>query len=702
MATTAQDDALLERIRERYQLAEDGWRDIHTDGAEDMRYVAGDPWSAEDKAQRKEANRPALALDELGQYFNQVINDVRSNPRGVRFSATGDGASDESATFYQDKMREIEYRSNAQIAYTSAFENAVQRGYGFCRVNTEFTSPRSFDQDIIIQPFPNPDMVLPDPTSLRPDSSDMRYCFVHEHWRREDFTREFGADAAHQDFDALAMDYPRWFTDSHVMLAEYWEIEEVDDVLHQFQMPDGSVLGVLKSEIEDQSLLPALGLSAWPESIQDRPVRIPSVAQYLTNGAEILSTTPWPGKHIPIASCYGKVIYVTGGAGPERKLMSMTRLARDPYMLYCYYRTTQAELVGMTPKTPYIGYEGQFKGHESEWSKVQHTPVAYLQAKAMTEGSSGQILPLPQRQPYSPAIDQLEFGAEGARRAIQAAMGVSPLPSSAQRRNEKSGVALQQIEASSQKGTYHFVDNFDHMLRQIGVIAEDLMGSTYDTPRDVGVIGANDEARTVRINDEEMTPTATQKKPISTRGDHQVTISTGPAFESQRQAASDFADQLAGNPDVFRLIGPMIIKLKNLGPIGDEIAEALKFLQPPEMRQPEEGEEPDPAQLQRQLMEGQQLLQQAQAQIQELTMQVETSAMKEQAKTQREAMLADIKKELALMLQTMKGEQAIALARTQGEEALALQDDAQGHELGLSAVHAAETRNTQRSGDAGS
>jgi hypothetical protein len=689
MATTAQDDALLERIRERYQLAEDAWRDIHTEGAEDMRYVSGDPWSPADRAQRTEANRPALALDELGQYFNQVINDVRANPRGVRFAATGDGASDESALFYQEKMREIEYRSNAQIAYTSAFENAVQRGYGFCRVNTEFSSPRSFDQDIVIQAFPNPDMVLPDPTALRPDSSDMRYCFVHEHWRREDFTREFGADAAHQDFDQLAVDFPQWFSDSHIMLAEYWEIHEEDDVLHQFQMPDGSVLGILKSEIKDRSLLPALGLSAWPESIQDRPVRIPSVTQHLTNGVEILSTTPWPGKYIPIASCYGKVIYTAGESGPERKLMSMTRLARDPYMLYCYYRTTQAELVGMTPKTPYIGYEGQFKGHESEWSKVQHTPVAYLQAKASTEGSAGQVLPLPQRQPYS-------------RRAIQAAMGVSPLPTSAQRRNEKSGVALQQIEASSQKGTYHFIDNFDHMLRQVGVIAEDLMGSTYDTPRDVGVIGADDAAKMVRINDEEMTPTATQKKPISTRGDHQVTISTGPAFESQRQAASEFADQLAGNPDVFRLIGPMIIKLKNLGPIGDEIAEALKFLQPPEMRKPEEGEEPDPMQLQRQLMEGQQLLQQAQAQIQELTTQAETSAMKEQAKTQREAMLADIKKELALMLQTMKGEQAIALARVKGEEDLALQDDAQGHELGLSAVHAAETRNTQRSGDAGS
>ena len=36
--------------------------------------------------------------------------------------------------------------------------------------------------------------------------------------------------------------------------------------------------------------------------------------------------------------------------GPQRIIMSMTRLARDPYMLLCYIRSCQMELVGMTPK----------------------------------------------------------------------------------------------------------------------------------------------------------------------------------------------------------------------------------------------------------------------------------------------------------------------------------------------------------------
>ena len=249
-------------------------------------------------------------------------------------------------------------------------------------------------------------------------------------------------------------------------------------------------------------------------------------------------------------SCYGKILYVTTDtsvSSPERQFMSMTRLARDPYMLYCVLRSAQAEAVGGVQLAGFVGYEDQFV-HPAEWQKASHEPVAFLEARAITDGSGGQPLPLPMKQSWDPPLQNLEIAAEGARRAIQAAMGVSPLPTSAQRRNEKSGVALRQIESSAQKGTFHFTDSYDHMVRQVGVITEDLIPTTYDTPRDVGVIGADEESRTVRINDPD------EDEPISTRGDHQTTISTGPAFESQREAASQFADQLAGNPDIFRLI----------------------------------------------------------------------------------------------------------------------------------------------------
>ena len=43
-------------------------------------------------------------------------------------------------------------------------------------------------------------------------------------------------------------------------------------------------------------------------------------------------------------------------------------------------------------------------------------------------------------------------------------MGISPLPTEAQARSQKSGKALQRIEESGQRGTFHFVDHYDDAI----------------------------------------------------------------------------------------------------------------------------------------------------------------------------------------------------------------------------------------------
>src|SRR5204862_8259048 len=99
-----------------------------------MRCIAGAPWDAKDRKARDDAGRPCLALDELGQYTNQVINDLRSNKRGIVVTPKGAGANDLTAKFRQGKIREIEYQSHATQAYTTLAENAIQRDYGFLRI----------------------------------------------------------------------------------------------------------------------------------------------------------------------------------------------------------------------------------------------------------------------------------------------------------------------------------------------------------------------------------------------------------------------------------------------------------------------------------------------------------------------------------------------------------------------------------------
>jgi hypothetical protein len=629
------DEALLLEIRKRWEYASDAWREIREEGATDMRYVAGDPWDPTDRQARLDANRPCLSLDELGQYVNQVINDVRQNSRAIRVTPIGDGATDESAEFRANLIRQIEYRSNAQMAYTTTFENAVQRSFGFHRVKAQYVSDSGFDQELRIEPMPNPDDVTPDPDSIKTDGSDWRYCFVRESRTHDEFKREFPtARVTSFDSDMIAS-APQWVSESKVWLAEYWTkvVKKRELLLLRVTVP---------GQGPAEQVVFADTLEAKPSKaniLKRREVDEVSVVQYLTNGVEILKTTAWPGKSIPIIPCYGKVMYVDDGGGSKRRILSMVRLARDPYMLYCFYRTTEAELVSMTPKTPAMGYTGQFRGHETEWQKANHVPVAFLEANPTTEKTGQTVLPLPTRQPYDPPIQALEIGAEAARRAIQAAMGIAPLPTSAQRRNEKSGVALKQIEDSAQKGSFHFIDHYDEAIARTGVIVDELIPFYYDTAREVTVRKPDDTAQQVRINDPSAPAPGTQQPIDATAGQHDVTIATGPSYDSEREAASDFADLLVQNPQVFPIIAPLVVKLKNLGPIGDQLAELLTVMQPPEARaimEKGEGRGPDPVQLQQQLAQAMEQLELMKGELEAKTRAIETDQVKAQAQVQLE------------------------------------------------------------------
>ena len=631
------DSEVLEEIRTNFDYATKAWADIRSEGQTDIRYVAGEPWKDKDKRAREDAGRPCLSLDELGQYVNQIINDVRQNKRGVKVTPIGAGATDKTAELRQNLIRQIEYRSNAQQAYTGMFEDAVQRSYGFCRIKPKYVSDTSFDQELLIEACENPDLVTPDPDALKPDGSGMKYLFNHESISIKQFKRDY-PDASITDFtDELRSIAPDWIKGERLLIAEYWVCEYVRRQLLLIDKgPNQPPQPVFKEDLAVMPNQKAILKSRW--------VDVPYVCQYLTNGVELLAKkgepkrTPWPGKSIPFVACYGKTLYVNSGAGTERRLLSMIRLARDPFMLYCYYRTCEAELVGMTPKTPFIGYEGQFRGHETDWQKAAHEPVAFLEAKPQTEATGAQVLPLPQRQPYDPPIQSLEMGAEAARRAIQSAMGTSPLPTQAQRQNEKSGKALRQIEESGQKGSYHFVDHYDAAITRVGAILDELLPHYYDAARDVTIREGNDEPKQVRINDPAH---ADGYLPVDD-SPHDVTLSVGSAYASQREAANEFVDSVVGNVQLAQVVGPqkfaelvaLSIKLKDIGPLGDQMANVISPA-------PSETGQPTPQQVQD--MQGQ--MQQLQQQNQQLHQAMQTDQAKQQAQVTIKQMDIDFQRE---------------------------------------------------------
>lgn len=652
------DADLLKDIREKFAYDTGEWKDIRDEGATDMRYIAGDTWEKKERDAREAAGRPVINMDELSQHVNQLINDVRQNKRAIKVSQAGDGATDQTAEFRANKIREIEYRSHAQEAYTTAFENAVQRGYGYFRITTKEVSDDSFDQELWIEPIYNPDLVTPDANALKSTASDMQHCTVHEAWLESEFKRKF-PDARIRDFSPEVRNSASgWFKQgkggAQVMLAEHWVITSKRRKLLLLKPPPAPVL---PGRLPDPNAKPEEPLHVFedelPKTVQltdamvlrRRDVEVKAVVQYLTNGVEILKTNPWAGQWIPIVAMYGKVLYVDAGAGVQRRMLSMIRLARGAAMLYNYYRTTEAELVGMTPKTPYMAYAGQFSPDQLvEVQKSLHEPVAVLFANPKIEGVMD-TLPLPVRQPYVPAIEPLEVGAESARRGIMSAIGSTPLPTQAQRRNEKSGVALKHMEDTAARGSFHFVDHYEDALRHAGVILDDLMPKIYDTARELSVRKPNNDAQMIQVN----SPGGLDTK----QGRHDVTISTGPAFESEREAESDFADTLMGT-NFAPLIADLAVKLKGGGPILDEMADRLT---PPQFRKPKEGEGPDPRQMMQALGQAKQETQQLKTLLSQISLELKTKKIEQQTKVRISEMEIASKEKIA-------GLQAVTAVKT--------------------------------------
>lgn len=641
-------------IREQFSDYSSDWKDIKEEGRIDVQYASGDPWDPEDRKAREDAGRPCISLDEITQYLNQAINNVRQNKRAVQVNPKGSGATDKDAERRGDIIRGIEYRSNAQSAYITAFENALQRSYGFAALRTEYDED-GFNQHLVIKRISNPDSVLIASDFDEADAHDMTACFWLNVISKKDFKRQYkGAKVT--DFDSEQMqEAPNWIRDKDVQIAEFWKVNTSFRKMLLIDTPEGHK-SVYEDELSKRDDRGRFTKRGDLKILKERDCEKREVVQYITNGLEILEENPWAGSRIPILPCFGKELFIDEGGGAKRVLLSMVRLARDAQMLHAYLASQEAEEAGLAPKSPFVGYKGQFESDSEAWETATKVAHAMLQVDPVVDSASGQVLPLPTRPAFQPNFQAYEVAKESSRRSIQSAMGISPLPTAAQRQNEKSGIALQHIATQEAIGAFHFTDNYDLFLQNAGWQMNELLGPIYDTARDVPVTTAKQTHETVRINDPGYAEQNPDKAHLDTQsGDFDVTISTGPSYQSQRDIASQFVDTLLQNlqslpvaPPVSAKILSLAIKLKSLGPIGDEIADLLS---PPDQN----GMPP----------QAQAAIAQAQGQVQELQSQLQQLTMEKQAKTvekQFDLQIASVKSQGDVKLKLLDNEVKLAVA----------------------------------------
>lgn len=601
----ATDDDLLKDAREAFDRAATAESKNRENWVADVRFARlGEQWPDAVRKQRELEGRPCLTLNKLPAFIRQVTNDARQNSPSIKFHPVGDGADKATAKVLDGLVRNIEYTSNADVAYDTALEHAVTGGFGYFRISTEYAGDDTFDQDIRIERIANPLSVYGDPLCLDADSANWNESFITDWWDIEAFRKKWrGADES--NFDADSKDMVGWRDGNDVQVAEWWTRE--DEPAKLLRLSNGIIL-FEPEYLKMKQFYDVQGVSV----VGDRPTTTKRVTQRIITGCEVLETNRWAGKYIPIVPVYGDDVIVEG----ERHLLSLVRFAKDPQQMHNFWRTASTELVALAPKTPFIGARGSFDTDAAKWATANSASHPYIEYDPVAGGAP------PQRQPFSgPPAGALQEAMNSAD-DMKSIMGLYDASLGA-RSNETSGRAILARQREGDVSTFNYVDNLSRAIRHAGRIIADLIPKVYDAPRIIRVIHEDGTNKNVPINQkhapdpDEMQDQAEEMQGITrifdlTAGKYDVTCEAGPSYTTKRaEAATQMVEFMRAVPAAGGMMGDLVAK--NLDwPGADDIAERLKAMLPP----PAQGQNP-------QLMQAQQQIQQMQQQLAAMNQQLQ-------------------------------------------------------------------------------
>lgn len=571
------DDAILKEAQEAFELCADHESDNRQAYEDDIDFaLLENQWPEKIRKQRDLEQRPCLTVNLLAPMIRQVVNDARQNKPGITVHPADDDADPETAQVMNGIIRNIEQSSNAEVAYDTALECAVAGGFGYFRINTEYSDDDTFDQDIVIERVVNPLSVYGDCYSTAADSSDWNTAFVVDTMTKAAFTKQYkGAEAVNWSADEYASLGPPWLDGDDVQVAEYWRREEVQRKI--VMLSDGQVVGEDVYKVQ-KAMFDALGITVAGQ----REVRSHKVVQRVMSGAEVLETVDWAGKYIPIVPVYGSEVFLKG----KRHLRSMIRSAKDAQRMRNYWRTTTTELVALSPKAPFIGRKGAFETDSAKWATANTQAHAYIEY----DGAEP-----PQRQVFAGVPAGALQEALNASDDIKSIIGIFDSSLGA-RSNETSGVAIDKRDAQADTGTFHFVDNLSRAMRHAGRIMLDLIPRVYPTERVVRIIGPDGKPSMAPVNQQFQAPqVGPDGKPVVDPQTGQVTmiskiydlglgkydliVKAGPSFASKRDEFVAMASELMrGNPLLQQVLTPMIIENFDI-PDADKIIAKLDALQ---------------------------------------------------------------------------------------------------------------------------
>jgi hypothetical protein len=580
-----EDAKILARMRKRFDRCIQAEGDNRKNGLEDLKFMNGEQWPADVAAQRNTDKRPCLTFNKLPTFVHQVTNDLRENRPSIQVSPVGEQTDVEASKIYGGLIRAIERDSRADIAYDTAGFNAVVNGFGYWRIITEYESEKSFNQVLKIDRVRNPFAVYMDPDATSPDGSDCRFGFVSEMIPRDLFDEDYpDANPVSWQASAIGDQFKEWAEKDRIRVVEYYESEHTMEDLVLLSNGFSGFKKNLSDQVKEQIT------NGHLEIMDERKSERAKTMWYKATYHEILDRTeaPFAGM-IPIVRVIGEEIDVQG----KVTYSGIIRNAKDPQRMYNYWRTTEAELVALQPKAPYVMEEGQMEGHEAEWKQANIKNNAVLTYKGTNVG--GKPAPPPQRQPMIQPPAGVLQAIQGSAADMMAVTGIRFDATPNDHIYDESGRALKEMRRTSDIGSFHYQDNLSRSLHYTGKLLITAIPRVIDTKRAITIVREDGKDQRIMVDPAAASPVVKGQTPSGdplpifnpTIGRYGVTITTGPSYATKRiEAVDQMMSFVKALPNVAAIVPDLIAENMDW-PKADQFAARLAKSIPPNMLAPD-------------------------------------------------------------------------------------------------------------------
>ncbi len=618
------DEDLLIEIKNNFRIATEAESENREEALDDLRflYEDGAQWPDEEKNRRQLANRQCLQINILQKYCKQVAGEMRQNKVRSKVSPSDSKSDINIAQILESKVYDIEYQSNYEAVYNHAGQMMIDCGYGAWRILTRKNAKNPFTQDIYFEPIENPLNVYPDPNAKNADFSDSEYKFIINRIGKAKFKRQYNKtdDVVSNGalYDTIGTgDNEGWIDDDSVQILEYYYKEYYD--VEMALMNDGRILtkeeALKEIETGENALkqgrkIGEVEVSAVPKILKTDVVTKYKIILCECTCHEILKKSEWGGKYIPIVLGIGERTNIGG----KTQIKGLIRNAKDSQRMLNYWHTAAAETIALAPKAPVIMTPKMIAKYEKSWVKASTDNVPYLLHNPDPQAPYG---PKPSPQPQPPVALFSEISR--AEENVKSSLGMYNTDVGDQGR-ELSGTAIIERQKPGDRATYVYMQNLAQAIAYSSKIIVDIIPVIHDTEQDMRIrqddgtetfvpvnttashaaellegepekyAGINGEELKKKLEGNTLAGNADYNK--LTTGDYNVVVSTGPAYQTQREMAADNLIKIAMAGANMQPLDKYYAVASLDSPDAQEYAESIRKTIPFGVLTPKPGEKP--------------------------------------------------------------------------------------------------------------